>query len=95
MERCSVYLLKFKHIHVAMKRHYYGLNHGILLEAFTHSESHPQQKSAYQVTALLSYETRIDNDEIPMRLELAELSIQYYGGRFAQETGSSETVTLY
>jgi hypothetical protein len=64
---CSPYILKFAHVQLAIKRHHYGLDHGVSLDAFSHTEVEESHYEEFSTTVLLSVDARIASDELLMR----------------------------
>lgn len=58
----------FAHVQLVMKRHYYGSNHGIPLDAFFHTEV--EERSDLKLVTLLSVDATIVANELLVRSQL-------------------------
>lgn len=65
--RNSGYLINFQHVQLALEHHRLGSDHGIPLDAFTHTEF-SIHRDGYP-TSILSVEARIDSGELLLRSE--------------------------
>ena len=78
--RTTMYFINYAHVQLAMKRHYYGVSHGLPIACFLHTEL--KEYEARGTVELFSVDARIVSNELLMRSQQWILVPQNRSGEF-------------